>query len=169
MSSSNCCFLTLFFFFLQETGKVVCYSLLFKNFPQFIVIYTAKDFSIVNEAEYFWNSLAFSMIQQMSAIWSLVPLPYLNPAWTSGSSQVMYCQSLSWRILSMTVLVCNSLNTLWHCPSLGLEWKLTFSIPVATAEFSKEAVLEFGASLTGSTRVSSSLVSFCIHVELWNC
>ena len=28
---------------------------------------------------------------------------------------------------------------LWHCPSLGLEWKLTFSNPVATAEFSKFA------------------------------
>ena len=31
----------------------------------------------------------------------------------------------------------SSLNILWHCPSLGLEWKLTFSSPVATAEFSK--------------------------------
>ena len=29
----------------------------------------------------FWNSLAFSMIQQMLAIWSLVPLPFLKPAW----------------------------------------------------------------------------------------
>ena len=26
----------------------------------------------------FWNSLAFSMIQKMLAIWSLVPLPFLN-------------------------------------------------------------------------------------------
>ena len=35
---------------------------------------------------FFWNSLAFSMIQRMLAIWSLVPLPFLKPAWTSGSS-----------------------------------------------------------------------------------
>ena len=28
---------------------------------------------------------------------------------------------------------------LWHCLSLGLEWKLIFSSPVATAEFSKFA------------------------------
>ena len=34
-----------------------------------------------------------------------------------------------------------SLNILWHCPSLGLERKLTFSSPVATAEFSKFADL----------------------------
>ena len=32
-----------------------------------------------------------------------------------------------------------SLNILWHCSSLGLEWKLPFSSPVATAEFSKFA------------------------------
>jgi len=32
-----------------------------------------------------------------------------------------------------------SLNILWHCLSLGLEWKLTFSSTVATAEFSKSA------------------------------
>ena len=31
---------------------------------------------------FFWNSLAFSMIQRMLAIWSLVPLPFLKPAWT---------------------------------------------------------------------------------------
>ena len=29
---------------------VVWYSHLFKNFPQFVVIHTVKDFSIVNEA-----------------------------------------------------------------------------------------------------------------------
>ena len=46
------------------------------------------------------------MIQQMLAIWSLVPLPVLNPAWTSGSSWFTYCWSLAWRILSITLLVC---------------------------------------------------------------
>ena len=35
--------------------------------------------------------------------------------------------------------LCGSLSILWHCLSLGLEWKLTFSSPVATAEFSKFA------------------------------
>ena len=35
--------------------------------------------------------------------------------------------------------LCSSLSILWHCLSLGLEWKLTFSSPVATAEFSKFA------------------------------
>jgi len=55
---------------------------------------------------FFWNSLAFSMIQQMLAIWSLVPLPFLKPAWISGSSWFTYCWSLAWRILSDTLLAC---------------------------------------------------------------
>ena len=54
---------------------------------------------------FFWNSLAFSMIQQMLSIWSLVSLPFLNPAWTSGSSWFTYCWSLAWRILSITLLL----------------------------------------------------------------
>ena len=53
---------------------------------------------------FFWNSLAFSMIQRMLAIWSLVPLPFLKPAWTSGSSQFTYCWRVAWRILSITLL-----------------------------------------------------------------
>ena len=35
----------------QEAGKVVWYSHLLKNFPQFGVIHTVKGFSIVSEAE----------------------------------------------------------------------------------------------------------------------
>ena len=50
MSSSNCCFLN-YIQVSQETGKVVRYSWLFKNFPQFVVIYTVKGFIVVSEAE----------------------------------------------------------------------------------------------------------------------
>ena len=50
MSSSNCCFLTCIQIS-QETGKVVWYSCLLKNFPQFVVIHTVKGFGIVNKAE----------------------------------------------------------------------------------------------------------------------
>ena len=50
MSDSNCCFLTCIQVY-QEAGKVVWYSHLLKNVPQFVVIHTVKGFSIVNEAE----------------------------------------------------------------------------------------------------------------------
>ena len=72
MSSSNCCFLTCIQIS-QEAGQVLWYSHLFKNFPQFVVIHTVEGFGIA-EVMFFCNSLAFSMIQQMLVIWSLVLL-----------------------------------------------------------------------------------------------
>ena len=35
----------------QETGQVVWYFHLFKNFPQSVVIHTVKGFGVVNKAE----------------------------------------------------------------------------------------------------------------------
>ena len=71
MSRSNYCFF-ICTQISQEAGQVVWYSHLFQNFPQFIVIHTIKGFNVVNKAEidfsFFWNFLAFSMIQQMSVI-----------------------------------------------------------------------------------------------------
>jgi len=50
MYGSNCCFLTCIQVSQQE-DKEVWSSHLFKNFPQFFVIYTVKGFGIVNKAE----------------------------------------------------------------------------------------------------------------------
>ena len=50
MSSSSCCFLTCIQVS-QDAGKMVWYSHLFQNFPQFIVIHTVKGFDILNKAE----------------------------------------------------------------------------------------------------------------------
>ena len=133
MSGSNCCFLTCIQVS-QEARKAVWYSHFFQNFPQFTVIHSVKGFSIVNEAEVdvFLEFPCF-MIQWMLAIWSLVPLLFLNPACTSRSSWFTYSWSLAWRILSFTLLgakwvqLSSSLSFICHCPSLGLEWKLTFS------------------------------------------
>ena len=35
----------------QEADQVVWYSHLFKNFPQFVLIYTVKAFDVINKAE----------------------------------------------------------------------------------------------------------------------
>ena len=74
---------------------------------------------------FFWNSLAFLVIQWMLAIWSLVSLPRVKPAWTSGSSWFTYCWSLAWRILSITLLSVISASaqplhsaTISNCPLL---------------------------------------------------
>ena len=50
ISGSNCCFLTCILIS-QETGKVVWYSHLLKNFPQFVVILTVKGFGVVSKVE----------------------------------------------------------------------------------------------------------------------
>ena len=52
MSGSNCCFLACVQV-LQEAGKVIWYSHLFKNFPQFVVIHAVKGFNVTSEAEVF--------------------------------------------------------------------------------------------------------------------
>ena len=62
---------------------------------------------------FFWNCLPFSKIQQILAIWSLVPLPLWNPACTSGSSQFMYCWSLTWRILRIILLAFEMSAIVW--------------------------------------------------------
>ena len=63
---------------------------------------------------FFWNSLAFLMIQWILAIWSLLPMPFLKPAWTSGSSRFTYYWSLAWRILSIT--------TMWDECNCAVDW-----------------------------------------------
>ena len=63
---------------------------------------------------FFSNSPAFSRIQRMLAIWSLAPLPFINPTSTSGISQFKYCWSLAWRILSITFLACEVSTTVWQ-------------------------------------------------------
>ena len=56
---------------------MVCYSHLFKNFPQFVVIHIAKDFGVVNKAEvdvllvffcFFYDSTKESKMQYLDAI-----------------------------------------------------------------------------------------------------
>ena len=107
MSSSNSCFLTCIQIS-QEAGQVVWYSHLFQNFPQFVVIYTVKGFSVINKAEVdvFLELSCFFDDPEDVAIWSLVHLPFLKPAWISGSSQFMYCWSLAYRIFCITLLAC---------------------------------------------------------------
>ena len=62
------------------------------------------------------------MIQWMLAIWSLVPLPSLKPAWTFGSSRFTYCWSLAWRILHITLLACEMSAIVWDLIRLKSFW-----------------------------------------------
>ena len=72
MSSSKCCFLTC----IQILRRQVRWSSIpisWRIFHRFFVIHTVKGFGVVNKAEVdVFLELAFSMIQRMLAIWSLV-------------------------------------------------------------------------------------------------
>ena len=107
MSVSQCCFL-ICIQISQEAGKVSGIPIYWRIF-QFFVICTVKCFGVINKAEvgnfFFWNFLAFLMIQQMLAHWSLIPLYFLNPPWTSGSFHFTYCWNLTWRILNIILIV----------------------------------------------------------------
>ena len=50
IQGSDCCFLT-HIHVSQETGKMVCYSHLFKSFPRFIMIHTVKGFGLIDETD----------------------------------------------------------------------------------------------------------------------
>ena len=79
------------------TGRMVWYSYLSKNFPQFVVIHTVKGFRVVNETEvdvflefpcFLYDPANFgNLISGSSAV--------SNPVCTSGSSQFTYLEVLS--------------------------------------------------------------------------
>ena len=58
-----------------------------------------------------------------------------------------------------------NLNIPWHCSSLGLEWKLNFSSPVVSAEFSKLADI-LGAAFN-STLSTCKLSHNWLFATLW--
>ena len=105
-SSSNCCFFTCIQIS-QGAGKEVRHYHLFKNFSVYCDLHSQRLWHSQWSRSrcFFWNSLAFSMIQQMWAIWSLVPLPFLNPSCLFGSSQLTsekamapHSSTLAWKI-----------------------------------------------------------------------
>ena len=107
MSGSNDFFLTHIQVF-QWTGKAIWYPHPFKNFPQFIMLHTVKDFSIVSEVEVvgFLKPLCFFHDSAILAIWSLFPLPLQKAVPTYGNAPFMYYWSLAWRFLRINLLAC---------------------------------------------------------------
>ena len=147
MSGSNCCFLTCIQIS-QDAGQVVWDSHLLKNFPQFAVIHMVKGFGIVNKEEVdvflelscFFNdavdvgnliSGSSTFSNSSSDIWMFIVPVLLKP----GLENSEHNFASVWDECNFVVVW----TILWQCLSLGLEWKLTFSCPVATAEFSRFA------------------------------
>ena len=114
MSSSNGCFLT-YIQISQEAGQVVWYSYLYQNFPQFIVIHTVKDFGRVNKAE-------IDVFLELSCFFNdpgdVDNLIFGSSAFSKSNSNIWnftvhVLWSLAWRILSITLLVCEMSEVVW--------------------------------------------------------
>ena len=93
----------------------------------------------VTQKMFFWDFLAFLMIQHMLAIWPLVPLPFLNPAWASGVINI-HCEhpldhSQSKRVPEKHILLLYWLyQSLWLCGSpqngkLLKSWEYQTTLP----------------------------------------
>ena len=107
MSSSNCCFLTCIQVS-QEAGQVVWYSHLIQNFPQFIVIHIVKGFGMVSKAEieYFLEFSCFFDDPTDNGYLISGSFAFSKTSLNIWKFMVSYCWSLAWRILSITLLVC---------------------------------------------------------------
>ena len=114
-----------------------------EEFSIFVVINTVKGFGIVNKAEIevflelscFFHGPADvgnlisgpSVFSKTSLnIWKFTVHVLLKPG--LENFEHYFHSIVRW------VQLCSSLSILWHCLSLGLEWKLTFSSSEATAE-----------------------------------
>ena len=71
---------------------------------------------------FFWNSLAFLMIQRMLTVWSLILLRFLKPAWTSGSSWFTCYWCLVWRTLRITLLDECNCRVVWASFGIAFLW-----------------------------------------------
>jgi len=148
MFNSNC-YVLICIQISQEAGQVVWYPHLFQNFPQFIVIHTVKGFGIVNKAEIdvFLELSCFfddpvdvgNLISGSSAfskstlnIWKFTVHVLLKPGLENFDHYFAnvwdeYNCAIVWTFFGIAFI------------KMAMEWKLTFSSPVATAEFSKFA------------------------------
>ena len=72
---------------------MVCYSHLFKNFPEFVVAHTVKGFSVVNEAEVDVFLELSCFFNDPTDIGNLISgsSAFSTTSLISGSSQFTYC------------------------------------------------------------------------------
>ena len=112
------------------------YSHLFQNFPEFVMVHTFKGFAIVDKAEVDGYLELSCFSYDPVDVDNLISgsLPFLNPAWISGISWCTYYWSLAWRILSITLLVCEMGATVVVWAFFGIaflwDWNENWHFPV---------------------------------------
>ena len=121
MSVSNCCFLTCIQVS-QEAGKVVWYSHLLKNFPQFVVIYTVKGFDTVNKAE-------IDAFLELSSCWVFQICWHIECS-TFTESSFRICNSstgIPSHPLAMFIAMLSKAHLTSHSRMFGSRWVISLS------------------------------------------
>ena len=107
MSSSHWCFLTCIQIS-QEAGQVVWFSHLFKNFLQFVVVHTIKGFGIVHKTEVDIFLELSCFFDDLTNVGNLISgsSVFSKSSLNIWKFMFMYCCSLAWRNLSITLSAC---------------------------------------------------------------
>ena len=105
-------------------------SHLLKNSPQFVVNHTVKGFPVVNEAEVDVFLEFSSFFYDPTDVGSLVPLPFLNPACTSGSSWFEHSLALSF---FGTWMKTDLFQSCGHCWVFQICWHIEWSSLTASS------------------------------------
>ena len=102
--------------FCQEAGQVVWYAHLFQNFPQFVMSHTVQDLGIVNKAEVDAFLELSCFFDGPADVGNLISG---SSAFSKTSLNIwkfmvqVHGWNLAWRILSITLLVCEMSATVW--------------------------------------------------------
>ena len=91
------------------------YSYLFKNFPQFVVMYTVKGFGVVNKAEVDIFLKFSSFFSDPADVSNLISgsSAFSNSSLNIWKFMVRVLLRLAWRILSITLLACEMSAIVW--------------------------------------------------------
>ena len=149
------------YMFLRRELRWSSIPISFKNFPQFVVVHTVKGFKVINEAEVDVYLEFSCFFYDPTNVGNLIP----------GSSAFSKTHLSIWKF-SVHILLKPSLKnfehyltSMWneynfeHSLTLSffrMEWKLTISIPVATAEFFKFGAYWVQHLTTSSFRIWNS-------------
>ena len=109
MSGSNYCFLTCMQIS-REASKVVWYSHLLKNFPQFVVIHTIKD-NLISYYKILWLTEKILILKANWKMRGFIWFQYLHSFFTLKSSE--HSPVGQWKSSSDTFIL--RASTTWHC------------------------------------------------------
>ena len=155
MFSSNCCFLTCIQIS-QEAGQVVWYSHLFKNFPQFVVIFTVKGFSDVDEAQVYVFLDFPCFLYDPADVGALI----------SGSSAFSKSSLYIWKFLVHVLLkprlkdFKHNLTSMWNDSNYTVVW-MSYCIDLFSSSVAHCWVFQISWHVECSTLTASSF-------KIWN-